>query len=143
MERARSTPAAAEDGAARAAVEGAEGAPPGPLDPGGRADDSVDVRSLVPSDVSFPLVADTMPYVGRYQLNLAEWGLVKGDRLRCRLVCTDFRGSSRGHTVRSKPLYILISDRAGVLAAILEADRMTARDLDEMIEREASLGEAK
>ena len=55
------------------------------------------------------------------------------------LHATDYRGSKTGETVLSKPLYLSVSDEAGVLAAILEADRQTEKDLDEMIERQIGL----
>ena len=42
----------------------------------------------------------------------------------------------------SKPLYLEISDEAGVLAAILEADHRTEKELTEMIDRQLGLGDA-
>jgi hypothetical protein len=91
------------------------------------------------NDLPLPIPAADLPYRNRYVLDLEPWGLRKGDRIRVMLQATDHRGTTGGDSAMSKPLYLEVSDRAGVLEAILEADHRTEKDLDEMIERQLGL----
>ncbi len=89
-----------------------------------------------------PQIGRQLPVEGRYELDLSPWNLKKGDRLRIMLESTDYRGDRDGASVTSQPLYWEVSDEAGVLAAILAADRRTDQDLETMIQQQTQLGEA-
>ncbi len=113
-----------------------------------RGEDAVDTETppeshfLELDGVPYPLRETQLPYAGRYLLDLLPWQLHQGDRLKVTLETTDYRGATAGASVMSKPLYLEVSDEAGVLAAILAADQRAEQDLDEMIQRQVGLGEA-
>jgi hypothetical protein len=82
-----------------------------------------------------------------YPLPLASLGLHKGDRVKLVLEARDDRGEnepgSEASAVRSRsePLVLEVSDEAGVLAAIAEADEQAAQALSELIQRQLGIGE--
>jgi hypothetical protein len=101
-----------------------------------------EIHWVTPSDVSFPLREDQLPLRGKCSISLTPWKLEKGDQLRLTVQTSDYRGSQAGDSASSEPLYLRVSDEAEVLAAILDADRQTEKDLDEMIDRQLGLGDA-
>lgn len=102
---------------------------------------ATETRWLNLTDEMYPISRPDLPHNGRYELDLAPYGLVKGDRIKLTFEATDYRGAAAGISVMSKPLYLEVSDKAGVMAAILEADHRTDEDLDEMIQTELGLGD--
>ncbi len=107
------------------------------------ADESAppEVHWLDFKETEFPIRSPQLPYLSHYVLDLKPWTLHKGDRIKVTLETTDYRGPVAGASVKSKPLYLEVSDQAGVLAAILSADHRAEQDLDEMIQRQLGLGE--
>jgi hypothetical protein len=84
---------------------------------------------------------------GSHTLALAPLQLTKGDRLKLTLEVTDYRGENEqgdaiGIAYQSDPLVLEISDEAGVLAAISEADPRSEERLTEIIKRQLGIGEA-
>ena len=75
------------------------------------------------------------------RLDLGGLKLVKGDQLRITVCGTDYRGPRQGKTGFSEPLVFQVTDVAGILAAISEADKQSARELKEMIRRQINVGE--
>ncbi len=88
-----------------------------------------------------PLAAGSLPYRNAYSLDLSKLGLSKGDELKLTLEVTDGRGRSDGIVTLSEPLFLEVSDEAGVLAAISESDQDAERRLDEMIQQQLDAGE--
>lgn len=78
-----------------------------------------------------------------YALDLAPLKLVKGDQLKIRVRATDYRGPAPGKSSVSEPLVLEVTDEAGILAAIAEADKESARQLRIMIERQIDVGEGR
>jgi hypothetical protein len=84
---------------------------------------------------------------GNYALSLSPLKLMKGDRLKLTLEVTDYRGENDtaqplGVADLSDPLVLEISDEAGVLAAISQADPHSEERLTEMIKRQLGIGES-
>jgi hypothetical protein len=97
--------------------------------------------------------ADRLPYTGRYVLDLARLPvpgapdatplvLNQGDRLKLTLVATDERGPMLGKTSPSEPLVLEISDEAGVLSVISEADQHSEERLNEIIKKQLGIVES-
>ena len=80
---------------------------------------------------------------GRYALDLASLRLQKGDQVMVVLVATDFRGELPGKSASSDPLVFHVTDERGVLAAMMDSDERSARQLDAIIERQLGIGESK
>lgn len=77
----------------------------------------------------------------RYRLDLAPLKTVKGDQLKLTLQATDYRGKQPGKTTPSEPVVLQVTDEQGILAAMAEADRESARQLQSMIQRQIDVGE--
>jgi hypothetical protein len=112
-------------------------------------DRRVTLQLLQPGE---PLTAERLPHAGRYPLDIAllsasdaadaaplEVG--KGDRLKLTLEATDYRGTMDGETSPSEPLILEVSDEAGVLAAISEADERSEERLTEIIQQQLGIGQ--
>lgn len=78
---------------------------------------------------------------GEYPLDLGPFQLAKGDELKVTLEAFDYRGNSPAKSAFSEPLILEVTDREGILAALLEADEKSARQLDAIIRRELGIGE--
>ena len=92
------------------------------------------------------LPASDLPIARRYPLELAPLNLVKGDRLKIALEVTDYRGENElseplGVAFASDSLILEISDEAGVLAAISQADPNSEERLSDIIKRQLGIGE--
>jgi hypothetical protein len=79
----------------------------------------------------------------RYRLDLAPWGLAKGDRVEVTLEATDFRGPRAGKAGQAEPIVFEVTDQQGILAAMSESDRESAQQLETMIERQLDVGEER
>ena len=71
---------------------------------------------------------------------LASLKLAKGDRLKLTLEVVDERGQTAGQSYRSDPLFLEVSDQAGVLSAISEADEASEKQLNDVIDRQIGIG---
>jgi len=102
-------------------------------------------------DNSDPLTTDVLPLVGTYEFDLAalqieEDGrqrpaeLAKDDRLKLTLEAIDYQGDAPGQSYMSDPLVLEISDEAGVLAAISEADERSEQRLTDIIKQQLGIG---
>jgi hypothetical protein len=80
---------------------------------------------------------------GDYALDLSPYQLAKGDELKVTLEAFDYRGDSPAKSAFSEPLVLEVTDREGILAALLEADEKSARQLDAIIRRELGIGESQ
>ncbi len=80
---------------------------------------------------------------GEYSLNLEDLKVVKDDQVTVFLEAVDFRGSLSGESSRSEPLVLHITDERGVLAAMMETDEESARQLDAIIQKQLGIGESK
>jgi len=78
-----------------------------------------------------------------HPLDLTPLKLVKGDQLKISLRAVDYRGSEKGKSSLSEPLVFQVTDEAGILAAISEADKESAKQLRIMIERQIDVGEGR
>ncbi len=80
---------------------------------------------------------------GTFPLELASLKLVKGDQLRVTFEAVDYRGTLMGKSALSEPLVLQVTDERGVLAAMVEADERSARQLDAIIQRQLGIGDAQ
>jgi hypothetical protein len=106
--------------------------------------ENVTSAEIVHFDVTsakLPLGAVSLPYRGAYSLDLSNLNVSKGDELKLTLEATDGRGRTEGIVTFSEPLFLEVSDEAGVLAAISEPDSDAERRLDEMIQQQLDAGE--
>ena len=111
-----------------------------------------DERQTVPILMqSQPILADQLPLVGTYELDLASIRVeqegqpvraevAKGDRLKLTLETIDYRGETPGESHMSDPLVLEISDESGVLAAISEADERSEQRLTDIIKQQLGIG---
>jgi hypothetical protein len=95
-----------------------------------------------------PISGDLLPLLGQHRLPLSPLNLVKGDRVKLTLEVTDYRGENgqgewTGIAFQDEPLVLEVSDEAGVLAAIGQADARSEEQLNEIIQRELVVGEAR
>ncbi|MBI3865917.1 MAG: hypothetical protein HY290_28920 [Planctomycetia bacterium] len=79
----------------------------------------------------------------RYVLDLKPLGLAKGDEVRVTLEALDYRGKRPGATARGEPIILTVTDESGILAGLVEADEKSARQLDQIIQRQLGIGEAR
>ncbi|HEX4129433.1 MAG TPA: hypothetical protein VHZ24_05275 [Pirellulales bacterium] len=77
---------------------------------------------------------------GRYALDLSGLKLIKGDQLRVTVEATDARGRKPGKLGVSEPLVFHVTDERGVLGAMAETDQRTAKQMDDIIERQLGIG---
>jgi hypothetical protein len=87
-----------------------------------------------------PLVGEHLPHRGKFAIDLAKFKLVKGDQLKLTLAVVDHRGDSPGQQELSEPILLEISDEAGVLAAITEADERSEKRLGDVIKQQLGIG---
>ncbi len=88
------------------------------------------------------LTVDRLPYQGRYAIDMAPLGLDKGDQVKLTLEAIDFRGDDPGKATTSEPVVLEVSDEAGVLAAIAEADENSEERLTEVIKEQLGIGDS-
>jgi len=77
-----------------------------------------------------------------YPFDLAPLKLVKGDTVKVTVRATDFRGPQEGKSTSSDPLALQVTDEQGVLAAMMEADKQSAAEIKDMIQRQLGIGES-
>jgi hypothetical protein len=93
--------------------------------------------------IDVPLTSSGQPSVrGRLPIDLASLELVKGDQLKLTFEALDFRGQLPGKIALSEPLVLHVTDERGVLAAMVEADERSARQLDAIIQRQLGIGDS-
>ncbi len=79
----------------------------------------------------------------KYAFQLAPLGAVKGDQIKVTLCATDFRGQEdRGKSTWSDPLVFQVTDEEGILAAMVEQERQSLRQLETMIQTQIGVGES-
>jgi len=76
----------------------------------------------------------------RFRLDLTPLKTVKGDQVKLTLQAVDFRGQRPGGETACEPLLLEVTDEQGILAAMAETDRESARQLQTMIERQIDVG---
>ncbi len=114
-------------------------------------DTSLERQTLTLLDETQPVLADRLPIEASYVLDLAALrigrggvvqtaNLAKGDRLRLTLEAVDYRGEAPGESYQSDPLILEISDEAGVLAAISQADEKSEQRLTDIIRQQLEIG---
>ena len=104
----------------------------------GASDEAIEVVQSVPA-ADQPQTA----LRGRSVLELAPLSLSKGDQVRVTLEAVDYRGGQPGMTAQSEPVVFLVTDESGILAGLIEADEKSARQLDEIIQRQLGIGEPR
>ncbi|MGC1274451.1 MAG: DUF4175 family protein, partial [Planctomycetaceae bacterium] len=95
---------------------------------------------------TIPLPLDTptaREFQGRHTLDLSPFALKKGDTLVVTVEAEDARGDRPGETAAAEPITFQVTDRAGLLATLLEADEDSAERLDAVIRRELGIGEER
>ncbi len=108
----------------------------------------IDVKHEDGTTARHELVLKTLPTAPAAQLTLREdfpidltrYALQKGDEVRITIAARDWRGDLEPQVGLSEPLVLMITDRNGVLASLIEADQQSARQLDAIIRRELGIG---
>ncbi|MCS7303711.1 MAG: hypothetical protein NZ602_01205 [Thermoguttaceae bacterium] len=77
------------------------------------------------------------------QVPLHSLQLKPGDQLRLTVRVEDYRGGRPAQVGLSEPLVFQVTDLAGILAAITEADRQLVQEYQEMIDRQLEIGGEK
>jgi hypothetical protein len=77
----------------------------------------------------------------RRRIDLAPLEAVKGDQIKLTLQAVDYRGQQPGKTGTSEPLVLQVTDEEGILAAMSETDKESARQLQSMIQRQLDVGD--
>jgi hypothetical protein len=90
--------------------------------------------------VNGPLRGESLPYRDEFALDLSPFMLEKGDQLKLVVEVTDNRGLSPGRVQQSEPLFLEISDEAGVIAAITQSDERLESALGEVIQQQLGAG---
>ncbi len=75
-----------------------------------------------------------------YVLDLAPFGLRKGDRLELSVEAFDHRGDLDAKSTRSDALVLHVTDERGVINSMHESDERSARQLDAIIEKQLGIG---
>lgn len=75
-----------------------------------------------------------------FPIDLTPYALQKGDEVRITIAARDWRGDLEPQVGLSEPLVLMITDRNGILASLIEADQQSARQLDAIIRRELGIG---
>lgn len=113
-----------------------------------------EVPAVTLATVPLPVLSDRLPLTGEYELDLGALRvmrdgqakpaeLAKGDRVKLTPEAVDFRGTLPGASYQADPLILEISDEAGVLAAISEADERTDKRLTDIIKQQLGIGESR
>ena len=89
------------------------------------------------------LPASKLPYHGRHTIDMAALKLSKGDQVKLTIEVFDYRGETAGKSTLSDAVVLDISDEAGVLAAIAEADENSEERLSEVIKQQLGIGDEK
>jgi hypothetical protein len=76
----------------------------------------------------------------RQTMDLSTLKLTKGDKLKVSLRAEDFRGPRAGQQTLSEPVTFQVTDEQGILTLMMEWDRKSAEQLQEMIQRQLGLG---
>jgi hypothetical protein len=79
---------------------------------------------------------------GTIKTDTGEARLAKGDTVKITLRAADFRGRQPGRTALAEPLVFQVTDEQGILAAMIEADRQSAQQLQTMIQRQLGIGDS-
>lgn len=77
---------------------------------------------------------------GKSNFDLRPLGLVAGEEVRVTLEAVDYRGGQPGKASSGEPIVFQVTDESGILSGLAEADERTARQLDQIIERQLGLG---
>lgn len=77
---------------------------------------------------------------GKSAFDLKPLGLVPGEEVRVTLEAVDFRGEVPGKSSAGEPIVFQVTDESGILSGLAEADERSARQLDQIIERQLGLG---
>ena len=78
---------------------------------------------------------------GKHVVDLKPLGLAKGDEVRVTLLAIDYRGDRPGISASSETIIFTVTDESGILAGLVEADEKSARQLDQIIQRQLGIGE--
>ncbi len=77
----------------------------------------------------------------KYKVDLGRLKTKKGDKIELTVVAEDERGSGRpGAVTQADTILLEVTDLAGILAVMAEADRESAAQLQEMIDRQLDVG---
>ncbi len=87
---------------------------------------------------AFPITAASLPYRGRWSLDLKPLDVQIGDEIQLRVVAIDNRGAAAGQAGESPPVKWRVADREEVLRSILQADAATEKTLLELIDLQRS-----
>ena len=92
----------------------------------------------------YELPEDAVPERNReeaYRFDLKGLNLRKGDVVRVTMRARDFRGPREGRVGSAESITLEVTDEQGILAGMMEADRRSANELRDMIERQLGVGD--
>src|SRR4029077_18436377 len=97
-------------------------------------------------DIVRTIAAEEQPRTalrGRLVFDLGPLVLSKGDQVRVTLEAVDFRGDQPGTPAHSELIVFQVTDENGILAGLVESDAKSARQLDQIIQRQLGIGESR
>ena len=104
----------------------------------------IELETLTVHNGSSPLLANKLPYKGKYKLNLSSLQqqvaddtaqpvvLEKGNRLKVTLEVVDYRGDATGTAYKAEPLFLEIADVSDVFAANAKDDERADKAFEDI-----------
>ncbi len=95
-------------------------------------------------EITLPVTWDRQQPIqvkGKQSVDLSALKLKKGDQVRLIVAARDDRGARSGKVAESETLLVRVTDRSGVLAAIGETDERSARQMEQIIQRQLGQGD--
>ncbi len=77
-----------------------------------------------------------------FLLDLSQFELRIGDKIRIELQAVDYRGPAPGKAAASEPIELHVTNERGVFAAMVETDQRSAEQLNAIIQRQLGIGES-
>ena len=77
---------------------------------------------------------------GQVAIPLSQFKLMKGDEVKAVLEATDWRGDILGQTGQSAPVAFNVTDINGILIQLNEADKKSAKLMEEILRHEIAVG---
>lgn len=77
------------------------------------------------------------------RIPLSAYELVKGDDVKVSLRVSDWRGALPGQSAETEPVQFSVTDLSGILTQTGEEDRKSAKQLEEILQRELGISDEK
>jgi hypothetical protein len=86
------------------------------------------------------LLAEQLPSKGVVALDLRKFSLSPNDEVKIILEVTDYRGDRPGRSTLSQPIFVSVTNEAGILRVLRDEDRKALESIDKLIEEQLKTG---